>query len=54
MFIEIDHDPNNPDMPNKHHISLDQIQEAVIFGPIFNTHQYMDCTATGNLDHSLI
>ena len=42
MFIEINRDPNNPDMLDKHHISLDQIQEAVIFGPILQRYPYMD------------
>lgn len=46
MFIEIDFDPNEPDMLNKRHISLDQIQEAVIFGPIFQTDPYMDFSET--------
>ena len=42
MFIEIDFDPNDPDMFRKRHISIDQIQEAVIFGPVFRTYPYMD------------
>ena len=49
MFIEIDFDPNDPDMFRKRHISLDQIQEAVIFGPVFPTHRYMDFSETVNV-----
>ena len=46
MFIELDSDPNDHDMLGKRHISLDQIQEAVIFGPVFPLHQYMDFSET--------
>ena len=46
MFIEIDFDPNDPDMFKKRNISLDQIQESVIFGPVFPIYPYMDFSET--------
>ena len=49
MFIEIDFDPNDPDMRRKRHISLDQIQEVVIFGPVFRTYPYMDFSETEDI-----
>ena len=49
MFIEIDFDQSDPNMLRKRHISIDQIQEAVIFGPVFPIHQYMDFSKTVNI-----
>ena len=49
MFIEIDLDSDDSDILAKRHISLDQIQEAAIFGPIFPFFSYMDFSETENM-----